>query len=330
MLRFTQNQERQILASRRAFNRAMETMAANHQDIEGNASQIPLDAWRRIDGRAVQLMRSKMAVFNRLARANTTPVDIADLVNYFPQVSDSGDVTVTMDGRNDGKADQATVKYEGTPVPIFRGNTRIGWREMAVMMRGQRLEIASIANDQRKIVERLENMALNGEPNILVAGTQIYGLRTFPLRNAATTGITLNGATGAQWLAVFAALLNQLLGDNNFGKVTVFMNYGDYRYADVNEFTAGYPKTILQRLKEIDAVGEIIPCSAMPVDELIGIDDIDTSDWGTVLNAMGLTTRPKARLNAEDDYVFGTIAATALQLKSDFDGRCAIAHLTKT
>ncbi|WAC75358.1 DUF6260 family protein [Roseateles sp. SL47] len=330
MLRFTNEQELAVNAAREGFNQTQVALAVNHRDIVGNASVIPLDAWRRIDQRTVQIQRDVLGVFNRLARANSTPVSIGDLVNYFPKVSDSGEVHVSMDGRSEGKADQALVTYEGTPVPIFDAYARFGWRQMAVMQKGPAgIDTTTIANNVRKIAERMENMALNGEAGISVAGTQIYGLRNFPLRNTAVTGITLQGATGANWLAVFQALIFQLLGDNNFGRVTVFLNYTDYTYADINEFVAGYPKTILQRLLEIKGIAEIIPVSRVPADEVIGISDIDTSDWGTVLNAMPLVTRPKARHNPEDDYTFGTMAAAATQLKSDFDGRCPIAHLTR-
>jgi hypothetical protein len=43
---------------------------------------------------------------------------------------------------------------------------------------------------------------------------------------------------------------------------------------------------------------------------------------------MPLTTRPKTRLNPEDDYVFDVMAVTAPQLRSDFDGRAPFAHFT--
>lgn len=92
---------------------------------------------------------------------------------------------------------------------------------------------------------------------------------------------------------------------------------------------AGYPKTILQRIKEISQIAEIVPCSKATVNELIGIANVGTGDWGSILSAMPLVTRPKARQNPEDDYVFGVLAMAVPQFKSDFDGRSQIAHITK-
>lgn len=329
MLRFTNEQELAVNAAREGFNFSQTAMAANHHDIVGNAAPIPLDAWRRIDQRAVLIQRDKLQVFNRLAAASQTPVGVGDLVSFYPQISDSGEVHVSMDGRSEGKADQAVIKYAGTPVPVFDSYARFGWRQMEVMRKGPGgIDVQTIANHQRKVAEKLEDVALNGMPGIVVGGSTIYGLRTFPQRNTAVHGLTLATATGAQWLTAMGGLIDALIGDNAYGRITVFLNYGDWAKIDRNEFTAGYPKTILARLLEIQQIAEFVPCSRVPVNELIGIADLSGGDWGTVLQAMPLVTRPKARQNAEDDYTIGVLAMAAPQFKSDFVGQAPIIHAT--
>ncbi len=329
MLRFTPEQELAVNQARETFNQSQTAMAVG--DFVGNAISVPVDAWRRIDSRGAMIQRDVLAVFNRLAAADTTPIGVGDLVSYYGQVSDSGEVNVSMDGRGTGKADQANVKYVGTPVPVLTSEARFGWRQMEVLRKSPTsLDTATIGNHQRKVAEKLEDMALNGLPSAVVGGQTIYGLRTLPQRNTATHGFTLASSSGAQWLTAFQSMLNQLIGDNAYGKATVFLNYGDWLYASINEFVAGYPKTILQRLQEIQQVAEIVPASKVPADEIIGVAGLQTGEWGTILSAMPLVTRPKARHNAEDDYAFGVIAMAAPQLKADYDGRAQIAHITKT
>lgn len=329
MLKFTPEQELAVNSAREAFNQTMTAVAAQNSLI-GNASPIPLDAWRRVDHRAAMIQRDVLAVFNRLAASNQTPVGVGDIVNFYPQISDSGEVHVSMDGRSEGLADQANVKYVGTPVPVFDSYARMGWRQMETIRKaGGGLDIDTIANHQRKVAEKLEDVVLNGMPNIVVGGNTIYGLRTFPQRSTNTTGLTLKSSTGAQWLAAFEKLINALIGDNAFGRVTVFLNYGDYVYASINEFTAGYPKTILQRLQEIGQIAEIVPAPKVPANEVIGIAGLATGEWGSILQAMPLVTRPKARSNPEDDYVFGVLAMAAPQFRADYEGRSQIAHLTQ-
>jgi uncharacterized linocin/CFP29 family protein len=331
MLRFTPEQQAAILATRRAFDEAQTRMAANATDqLVGNAAPVDIDAWRRIDSRATMIQRDVLAVFNRLSAASQTPLDIGDLVSYFPQVSDSGEVTVSMDGRQTGRSDQALVKYAGTPVPIIASEARFGWRQAAVNRKGSvALDVASVENHMRKVAEKMEDMVLNGDANVVVGGNTIYGLRNHPNRNTDTHGFDLNStATGANWLAAFQKLINQCVGDNAFAPITVFVNYSDWVYASINEFTAGYPKTILQRLREIEQIRDIVPASKVPADNLIGVAGLETGLWGTILSAMPMAARPKNRLNTEDDYVVSVMAAAAPQFRVDYDGRMPVAHLT--
>lgn len=296
----------------------------------GNAAPIPPEAWRRIDARATRIQRDVLAVYSRLAAANTTPVSMGDIMSYFPQVSDSGEARVTMDGRDSGRSDQAQVKYVGTPVPIITSDARFGWRQMEVMRKaGNMIDAETIANHQRKVAEKQEDMVLNGDAQVVVSGNTIYGLRNHPQRNTDTHGFDLNAtATGANYLAAFTKLINACVGDNAFGKITVFMNYSDWVYASITEFTAGYPKTILQRLREIEQLADIVPCGRVPADNLLGVAGLETGDWGSILVGMPMTTRPKARHNPEDDYVYTVLAAGAPQLRTDYDGRAPFAHLT--
>lgn len=328
MLRFTAEQELAVNAARAGFNASQAALAA-HAVLVGNASPIPLDAWRRIDARATRVQRDVLAVFNKLAASNTTPVSIGDLVSYFPKISDSGEVHVSMDGRSEGRADQAVISYAGTPIPIIDSYARFGWRQMEVIRKGGGvIDVETIANHQRKAAEKLEDMALNGLSSIVVGGSTIYGLRNFPNRTTATHGFTLTTATGAQWLTAFKAMINGLVGDNAFAKVTVFLNYADWVYADQTDYTTTYSKTILMRLRELAQIADIVPASKVPTGDIIGVAGLESGEWGSILSAMPMVTRPKARVNQEDDYVFGVMAAAAPQFRSDAGDRSTIAHWT--
>lgn len=328
MLRFNQEQQAAIIEARRQFNERATAMAANAA-LLGNSAPVDIDSWRRIDSRATLVQRDMLAVFNRLAQASQTPIDVGDLVSYFPMVSDSGEVTVTLDGRQTGRSDQAQIKYAGTPVPVFASEARWGWRQTAVNRKGRvAIDTVTIENHQRRIAEKLEDMVLNGDSSVVIGGNTIYGLRNHPSRNTGNHTFTLSSATGANWLTAFAQLINLLIADNAFAKVTVFLNWGDYTYASINEFTAGYPKTILARLREIEQIADIVPASRIPASNIIGVAGLETGNWGTILNAMPMSTRPKARHNPEDDYVFSTMAIAAPQFRTDFGGNMPVAHTT--
>jgi uncharacterized linocin/CFP29 family protein len=330
MLRFTPEQELAVNAARQRFNETQVALAASMAAspvFEGNAAPIPLDAWRRIDARGAMIQRDVLAVFNRLAAANTTPVGVADLVNFYPKISDSGEVHVSLDGRSEGRQDQAVVQYAGTPVPVIDSYARFGWRQMEMIRKGAgSLDTDTVANHQRKVAEKLEDMALNGLTSIVVGGNTIYGLRTFPDRSAGTHGLTLSSSTGAQWLTAVRQIITLLEADNAFEKVTIFVNWADWSYASAADYATNYPKTIAERLRELGV--ELVPGSKVPANELIGIAGLAGGEWGSILSAMPMITRPKARHNPEDDYVMGVMAMAAPQFRSDANSRSRIAHTT--
>ncbi len=334
MLRFLTNEQRLAHnVPREAFDRQQTILAnAAGQAIIGNASPIGIDAWRRIDARAAMIQRDVLAVFNRLARANSTPVDIGDLVSFYPKVGDSGTAQVSMDGRAMGRADAASVSFAGTPVPIIHSEAGFGWRQWAVLAKGGGLGAAdSLANNQRIVAEKLEDMAINGLSSIQVGGATIYGLKTFPDRNSGTYGaFNLNGGTGANWMTAFTTTINALVSDNSYGSATVFVNYSDWMFAGQNDYAAGYPKSILQRMMELPGVREIVPCSKLAANDVIAVNNIDSGEWGSVLTAMPMTTRPKTRVNDQDDFNFTVMAAAAPQFRSDANSRSHVSAYTRT
>ncbi len=310
------------------------TIPADAGGLIGNAAPVGLDAWRRIDQRGSLLQRDILAVYNRLARANTTPVDIGELMSFYPKVSDSGRLQVSMDGRMSGLGDQASVTFDGTPVPVFTSAATWGFRQNAVMMRGGGLSASDmVAGSQRVVLEALEDMAINGRSTTNVAGRTIHGLLTFPDRTEAATygAFNLNGATGAQWLTAFSGLILALVGDNSFGRATVFCNYADWTYAGLTDYSTTYGAgKIAQQMLAIQNVAEIIPCGRIPANRLVAVNNVDSGEWGSVLSAMAPTVLPKSRQNPYDDYGMWALAASATQFRSDFNGRSHIAAITRT
>ena len=326
MLRFTNQQQAVLLNNRRAFNARQTAMAnAMGDTMLGNALTLPKDVWGQWDREAVELQRSVLAVFNDLAASVSTPMSIGKLVHYFQTVSDSGQVNVSLDGRSKGRTDKPTFDYHGTPLPIIDSPFGYGWREVAAAQsEGFALDSAGRSNAMRKVAEQLETAALEGYSSITVDGQSSYGLRNHPKRNTRATGVALNGASGAQWLAEVTATLKLLHGDNFKVSATIYVNWDDWFYATSTEFTAGYPKTIAQRVMELGGVREIIPADSINADELLAF--VKDRRVIEILNGMPMATRAQFRANPEDDYDFVTMAAAAPEIKFDAEDNCGIAH----
>ena len=332
MLRYTPEQEGFILNSRIRFND--EQLAIQPGYLLGNALPLHRDAWARYDRDAVMLQRSKLAVFNDLAATLSEPVPIGVLVAYFQQVSDSGGVNVSLDGRSKGKQDLPQVSYVGTPLPIYDDTVTIGWRQAAAETQagfGNMLQNAGLANAQRKILEKVEDAALNGlGTSVVVDGNQVYGLLTHPQRGTDTHGVDLNGATGDQWKDAFAKLIAAINNNNFYDRITVYVNWSDWTYAQLTMYNTanGSNRTIAEFIQAMPNVAAVVPASSVPVNTIAGV--VKRSDVVRVLNAMPLSTRPKSRRDPEEDYVLSVMMATAVQWKYDADGQAGFAVVTKT
>jgi hypothetical protein len=325
MLRFTDEQQAFVLANRRQFNASQIAMAENHgQTLIGNALPLPKDVWGLWDREAVEVQRTTLRVFNDLSSSVSMPMPIGKLVHHFQTVSDSGSVNVSLDGRSKGRTDQPVFAYHGTPLPIIDSPFSYGWRQVAAAStEGFQLDAAGRMNSMRKIAEKAESLMLNGDTDIVVGADPLYGLRTHPRRNTRTTAQALNGATGAQWLATITATLKLLHDDNFKSPATIYLNFDDWFYATSTEFTAGYPKTIAQRVLELGGLREVIDADSINPGEVIAV--VKDRSVLQVLNGMPMTTRAQFRANPEDDYNFVTMAAVALEIKFDANQNCGVA-----
>ncbi|WP_396180179.1 major capsid protein [Flavobacterium sp.] len=338
MLRFTPQQQKYILAQRSAFNAQqialnaqfggqLNSIYAPGEVLVGNAFPVPKDAWGQWDRDGIEVARDVLAVFNDLSSLSKA-VDLSVLVNHFQTVSDSGQANISLDGIGKAKTDQPVIDYHGTPLPIIDSQMSVGWRQMLMIQRaGGNYTSAGSNNHFRKVAEKLEDITLNGDSTIKVGSDQLYGLRNHPERNTDTHGFDLNGATGANWKDAVMGGLEKQHTANFRTPSTVYLNWNDWFYASATDYSTQYPnKTILQRVSEIANV-TFVPASKVPVNEMLFV--CKRRDVVEVLNGMPLTSRPKMRLNPEDDYVFQFMAAAALEIKFDANGNCGVTQVTK-
>lgn len=328
MMKYSKEQAEFLINSRAQFNGAMAQMGNHH--LVGNAQPLPKYVWEMVDRQAVTIQRDVLSVYSDLASSVSMSMPIGKLIHMYPQISDSGGpANVSLDGRGKGKADTTVISYQGTPLPIIDDVVTYGWRQIAAANTEgyNALQEGGIMNSQRKVAEKLEDIVLNGDSSIVVGGSTMYGLRNAPNRGTNTHGFTLRSATGAEWLTAVKKGLDSLQSKNFFTTgVTVYLNWQDWFYASVSDYTANYAKTILGRLQEITGLN-FVPASKVPADEMLFV--VKRADVVTLLNGMPLSTRPQMRTNPEDDYRFITMAAASLEVKSDANGNCGVVQVTK-
>lgn len=325
---FSPEQWAAVTAGRDAFTANQEDLAARYSGaLIGNAYSLPRDTWKSWDMEAITVQRTTRAVYNDLAGSVSSPVNIGKLVHYFQTVSDSGEVNVSLDGRSKARTDQQTYDYHGTPLPIIDSTFSYGWRQVAAAQtEGQQLDPVGRENAMDKVMAQLETIVLDGIATVKVGGDQLYGLRTHPKRATRTTGNALLTATGAQWLAEVIATLKLLHAKNFKVPATLYLNWSDWFYATTTEYTAGYPKTIAQRVLEIPGIASIVPSDTVTASQIIAI--VKDRRVVNLLNGMPMNTQAQFRANPTDDYNFVTMAAAALQVRYDAEDNCGVAVST--
>lgn len=331
MLRFSDEQARNLLANRRAFNAQQVAMNERiaHSGMIGNAQPVPRYVWEMWDREGVQLQRELLTVFNDLAASVSMTMPIGKLVHYFQTISDSGEVNISLDGRSKANTDQPALDYHGTPLPIIDSTFSFGWRQMAAAAtEGYALDTAGRVNSMFKVASKLEDLVLNGDSKIEFNSVPLYGLLNHPKRNTDTHGVDLNGATGAEWKAAFAKLTSAMYAAKFFTPPTVYVNVNDWKYALETDYTTTYPKTIAARILESAGIANVVPASNVPANSLVGV--IKSNRVLQVLNGMPISTRAKMRDEPEDDYNFVTMAAAALEVKYDANDNCGVTVITKT
>jgi uncharacterized linocin/CFP29 family protein len=286
--------------------------------MAGNASPLPKDAWAEWDRESVQIQRDELAVFNDLAASVGEAINIGKLIHYFRQVSDSGVVNISLDGRSKAKLDQQVYSYIGTPIPIIDSTFGYTWRQVqAAQTVGEQLDSDGRDNANRKVSEKLEDIVLNGDSKIVVDGRPLYGLRNHPKRGSRNTSNDLSTCTGAQWAADVIATLLLLNADHFYDDATLYVNKNDWLYAQRTLFntTSGNTQTIAQHILSLAQVGSVVASSKVPADNIIAV--VKRKTVVKLLNAMPINTQPLFRANPTDDYTFQTMAACALEIKYD-------------
>lgn len=329
MLKFTKEQERFVINERINYDKKHALMAANSAGLLGNAMTLPKDVWAEWDRDAVQIQREELVVFNDLAGISKS-MPIGKLIHHFQTVSDSGSVNISLNGRSSAKTDNVVLNYHGTPLPIIDSTFSFGWRDMsAAQSEGYQIDGAARANSLRKVAEKMEDLALNGDSSIVVGNAKLYGLRTAPNRMTNTHNLDLATATPKEIYDVFRDLISKFHAKNYYSPVTLYVNYGDYFAMSTRDYSEQKSEgSILNKVMTIPQIAKIVPASRVPQNEILGL--CKRSDVYQVLNGMPLVTRPIARHNETDDYSFQIMAAVAVEFKFDDKGNAGYIQYTKS
>lgn len=303
--------------------------------IQVNATALlQYDEWKDIDRTVIEIAVKRMAAVNDLRAAGLEHNlgGIGATISLWDRSSDMSGAEISMDARNRSQMDTVAYATQTVPVPIVHKDFQVEARRLEASRRfGESVDTTAAAIAGRVVAEGTETMLFNGSA-INVDGNAIYGYTTHPDRNTvvlSTHWDVLDGSTGAN-VAILTDVLAMISASRiarHYGPWVLYIptGYESKMDEDFKGGTSSDTRTVRQRLLAVEGLQDIkvsdflsannvimVSLTKEVVDLAIG-QDVTTVQW---TNNGGMSEE------------FKVMAVWVPRIKSDFDGRSGIVHLS--
>ena len=286
---------------------------------------LPYDAWKDIDREVLEVSTERLVAVNDLLSRGLTH-DVGGIGHTISQWDKISNMT-SMYGETSSEEDRQTFDTDSVAIPILHKSFSLPWRaRQAAMSVGASLDVTGVNTATRLVSELSEDMMFSGL-SVSVGGATVKGYTNFADRNTVSLGTSWTSVTNYQDIIDdVVAMCNAARNDNFHGSYTIYIP-NEYEGIMDNDFKVGTgdTRTLRDRILQIASVGEIKVADRLADDNVILVQltrevvdlataqDIIAVDWtedGTFTN---------------NHRVF---AALAPRLKSDYDSKCGIVHLS--
>lgn len=253
-----------------------------------------------------------------------------DLTNAFgttvvqwEKMSDMTGASVDMHGMTEGEQDRLDFSLVNLPVPITHKEFSLNIRALhASRNGGTPLDTTQARVAGRRVMDTLEDMLFNGR-TITAGGGTIYGYTNFPSRNTGSLLGAWSAASGENIIADVLEMIEALQLDNMFGPYQIYVGVAAYIHL-LSDFKANSDKSILSRLMEIPQISGIKPTTRLTTGVLMVQMTSDVVDMVVGFEPTNVMWESHAGMKINCKI----LAIMVPRLKSDYDGRCGIAHFT--
>lgn len=229
--------------------------------VHNAEATLPYEAWRMIDDAVVRTARPELRLIAALQSAGLTQtVDAMSLITMSYQVQkDAHNARVVMSPLVRAERDRPTYDIRDMPLPLIEAEFSYDIRELNVSRRGgQPLDLTSVENCTRRVMELAEDFVLGNSGTFSYAGGTVYGLTNFPQR--LTADLTL--PTDEDWtpeifLDEINLMMKQSRDQNFFGPWMMFMSPGWDFYLN-KDYSAAYPGSLRTRVQQITSISGIM------------------------------------------------------------------------
>lgn len=296
-------------------------------------STLRKDEWEMLDRAVIKAARYPLkGVADLQSMGLVKPINsLGVLVSQWNTLSAVTPAKVGMVVTETGQRDLTDATLAGVPIPVV-------WKEFSVESRmleasrlgGEPLDTTNAIEASRVVSEKLEDMLFNGS-TVVMNGNALYGYRTHPSRNTGTASALGGGDFGtiANIVPTFAGAIAALEADRHYGPYVAYVSEAQYNQMANVFYDDGSAQTPLERVLRLGG-GLISAVKSIPSDVLAAENAIvaqmteDVVDWAQTMDTTmvewvsgnGMTTH------------FCVMAVAAPRVKSKYDGKSGILHIT--
>jgi uncharacterized linocin/CFP29 family protein len=306
-------------------------IANNGTLVRTNApATLRYDEWKDIDRRVIDVATERLVGIADLISCGLTHNlgSVGLTTSQWDRSSDMTEAQISMSGITTGENDAMVFESQAVPVPIIHKDFELNWRRLEASRRfGTSLDVAQGAIAARVVAEKSEDMLFGGA-SIQVDGNTIYGYTTHPHRNTVTLSEqwTAVGKTGAEILADVQAMLAAARADNMHGPFTLYVP-GEYETRlddDYNPATSD-TRTIRQRIMQLNGIQDIKVADRLTNHNVLLVQlDSNVVDLAIAQDINTVQWDAKGGLQS----MFKVMAIWVPRIKSDYDGKSGIVHLS--
>ncbi len=273
-------------------------VAGNFINVNGQVQPVTnallrKDEWKLYDEALLKAARVRLGGVADLYDANLVyniSNGMGTTVLEYENIGEVEPAQMDMDGVTEGRNDRPEFTMAYLPLPIIHADFQINIRPLASSRtKGQALDTTTAELKTRQIMEYLETLLFVGTGGITYGGGTIYGYSNHPSINTVTLSVNWDASakTGALIKDDVLDMKQASIDARHYGPWVLYIPTAYEKVLD-DDYVSGYPKTIRQRLIEIDGITKIKVIDKLAANTVLMVQM--TSDVVRMVNGLPLTT----------------------------------------
>lgn len=250
------------------------------------------DEWEQLDQAIVREARTRLVGVSYLIGKGLVYSlnGMSKTVLEHETLNDMTAAVVSMDAIAAQDRDRANFELAGLPLPFTHKDFFLSSRTLNVSRAGgSNLDTVQGEQAGRVVAEKIESMLYTGNSSFKSGGYTLYGMLDHPSRNTGSLTAHWNdsAATGETILADVLEMKQVLQDDGFYGPYALFVP-ANFETALDEDFKANSDKTVMQRLKEVNGIQDIIIADKLTSDYVCLVQL--TSDVIRMVNGLAINT----------------------------------------